>query len=185
MSLSKRTRFEVFKRDLFTCCYCGRRPPDTILQVDHVIARASGGTDDAENLATSCVDCNQGKSDKSLGSISPAVDEFARLEAMQEMAERALLVKQHGAVIQAKRQAEIEAVDLVLRWWTDIGGTGESFQNRSVVVFLSKLTLDEIYESIEATGRKWDQVDRMKTFEAWRYFCGCCWTLIKKPKAAE
>jgi hypothetical protein len=27
--LSKRTRFEVFKRDSFTCQYCGRRPPET------------------------------------------------------------------------------------------------------------------------------------------------------------
>jgi 5-methylcytosine-specific restriction endonuclease McrA len=29
MAVSKRTRFEVFKRDRFTCQYCGKRPdPD-------------------------------------------------------------------------------------------------------------------------------------------------------------
>lgn len=27
-------RFEVFKRDMFTCQYCGRKAPDVILEVD-------------------------------------------------------------------------------------------------------------------------------------------------------
>lgn len=34
-SLSKKTRFEVFKRDSFECQYCGAHPPSTILHVDH------------------------------------------------------------------------------------------------------------------------------------------------------
>lgn len=35
-SLSKKTRFEVFKRDSFTCQYCGRSAPEVVLQVDHI-----------------------------------------------------------------------------------------------------------------------------------------------------
>lgn len=30
--LSKRIRFEVFKRDSFTCQFCGRTPPEVILE---------------------------------------------------------------------------------------------------------------------------------------------------------
>lgn len=30
-------RFEVFKRDNFTCRYCGQAPPTAILEVDHII----------------------------------------------------------------------------------------------------------------------------------------------------
>jgi hypothetical protein len=30
MALSVRTRFEVFKRDEFTCQYCGRKSPDVV-----------------------------------------------------------------------------------------------------------------------------------------------------------
>ena len=59
--LSKKTRFEVFKRDKFTCQYCGRVAPDVILEVDHIKPVAKGGTDDFLNLITSCRDCNRGK----------------------------------------------------------------------------------------------------------------------------
>ena len=36
-TLSKKIRFEVFKRDKFTCQYCGRMSPDVILEVDHIL----------------------------------------------------------------------------------------------------------------------------------------------------
>lgn len=61
MSISKRLRFEVFKRDNFTCQYCGARPPDTVLEVDHVHPRCEGGLDGIENLKTACWNCNRGK----------------------------------------------------------------------------------------------------------------------------
>lgn len=35
-TISKKKRFEVFKRDMFTCVYCGCKPPDVILEIDHV-----------------------------------------------------------------------------------------------------------------------------------------------------
>ena len=35
-TLTKKTRFEVFKRDNFTCQYCGRMAPDVILEIDHI-----------------------------------------------------------------------------------------------------------------------------------------------------
>ncbi len=57
------TRFEVFKRDKFTCQYCGKKPPDVTLEVDHIIATSKGGKTTLGNLKTSCFDCNRGKSD--------------------------------------------------------------------------------------------------------------------------
>lgn len=39
-ALSNRTRFEVFKRDKFTCQYCGAKAPDVVLQCDHIVAVA-------------------------------------------------------------------------------------------------------------------------------------------------
>lgn len=62
MALSVRTRFEVFKRDRFTCSYCGKTPPDVLLECDHIIPRAAGGSDDITNLTTACKECNAGKS---------------------------------------------------------------------------------------------------------------------------
>ena len=49
-------------RDGYRCLMCGRSKDDVPLQVDHVIAVANGGTDELENLATLCSDCNAGKS---------------------------------------------------------------------------------------------------------------------------
>ena len=60
-NLSKKIRFEVFKRDKFTCQYCGRMAPDVILEVDHIRPVIDGGNNNILNLVTSCRDCNRGK----------------------------------------------------------------------------------------------------------------------------
>ncbi len=64
--VSPRLRFRILKRDNFSCVYCGRRPPDVELEVDHVVASASGGGSEESNLVAACVDCNSGKSDAPL-----------------------------------------------------------------------------------------------------------------------
>lgn len=63
--MTKRLRFEIFKRDNFTCRYCGRTPArdrGVVLELEHLQPKSLGGTDDPANLLTSCFDCNRGKS---------------------------------------------------------------------------------------------------------------------------
>lgn len=65
--LSPKIRFQILERDNFTCTYCGKSREDGAeLQVDHKVSVKDGGTDDPNNLATSCTDCNFGKGSKSL-----------------------------------------------------------------------------------------------------------------------
>lgn len=52
----------MLSRDGFQCRYCGRKPPEVSLEVDHIKPRCAGGSDDETNLITACRDCNQGKS---------------------------------------------------------------------------------------------------------------------------
>src|SRR5580704_10905440 len=59
--MTYRQRFAILKRDHHTCRYCGRKAPDVVLHVDHVIPRCEGGSDDESNLVTACSACNQGK----------------------------------------------------------------------------------------------------------------------------
>ena len=59
-------RFEVFRRDSFTCQYCGRRARMVVLHVDHIMPKVAGGTDDPANLRTACSKCNLGKGSRSL-----------------------------------------------------------------------------------------------------------------------
>lgn len=83
-SLSKKTRFEVFKRDKFTCQYCGKQAPDVVLHVDHVVPVAKGGENDIFNLVTSCSDCNLGKSDRELNDDSVVSKQRKQIEMVAE-----------------------------------------------------------------------------------------------------
>lgn len=56
-------RFSVLQRDSFTCQYCGRKSPDVILEIDHIIPKSKGGKNKKENYQTACKDCNIGKGD--------------------------------------------------------------------------------------------------------------------------
>jgi hypothetical protein len=116
MALSKRTRFEVFKRDGFTCQYCGRRPPEVVLEVDHIHPSSKKGSDDEINLLTSCFDCNCGKSDKKLGDVHPRPDaDLKFLETQQEIAEatRYLNTQEELDKLRVKIRKRLETV------WTD------------------------------------------------------------------
>jgi hypothetical protein len=51
-AVSKRIRFELFKRDSFTCQYCGRKAPAVLLEADHIEPAAKGGGNNILNLIT-------------------------------------------------------------------------------------------------------------------------------------
>ncbi len=64
-SIVKLTRREIFRRDNFTCQYCGRKVSN--LTIDHVIPRHLGGATTWQNVVTACSRCNHLK-----GGMTPA-----------------------------------------------------------------------------------------------------------------
>lgn len=52
----KFNRKEIFRRDNFTCQYCGRQSSN--LTIDHVIPRHLGGDTQWDNVVTACPRCN-------------------------------------------------------------------------------------------------------------------------------
>jgi 5-methylcytosine-specific restriction endonuclease McrA len=60
----KLTRREVFRRDNYTCQYCGVRSSQ--LTIDHVIPRHLGGEHKWENVVTACAHCNHKKGGRTL-----------------------------------------------------------------------------------------------------------------------
>jgi 5-methylcytosine-specific restriction endonuclease McrA len=52
----KLTRKEIFRRDNYTCQYCGRQMSN--LTIDHVIPRHLGGETVWSNIVTACPRCN-------------------------------------------------------------------------------------------------------------------------------
>ena len=52
------SRRNIYRRDGFTCQYCGVRPGGNQLTIDHVVPRAQGGETRWDNCVLACVDCN-------------------------------------------------------------------------------------------------------------------------------
>jgi len=185
VTVSKRIRYEVLRRDNHTCRYCGGSAPDVKLTVDHVVPVALGGSDDASNLVTACRDCNAGKT--STIPDAPLVAEvnataLAWSAAMQQAAdERAALYAQNQAVADEFRT-------LWNAWtWTDRKGVKHNIElpadyANSVRTFLAAgLTMTDLDELIKVA------MSTKGTTDQWRYFCGCAWKRIKaaQERAAE
>jgi len=179
--LSVRTRFEVFKRDRFTCAYCGRTPPTVVLEVDHILPVAMGGTGESHNLITSCWDCNHGKADRPLSDVpKPLVDQLTfEVEARQQLEE-------YNAYLMEVRENEQEEARKIGVYWNDYILAAEergkwTFNRdrlRSIVTFLRRLPIAEIYDAVDiAFGRKPPRYDRDE--QTFKFFCGVCWKKIR------
>lgn len=60
--LGSQYRWMILQRDDFTCQFCGSRPGNEHLQVDHLLPVSKGGSDHENNLIAACARCNKGKS---------------------------------------------------------------------------------------------------------------------------
>jgi ATP adenylyltransferase len=59
-------RYEVLKRAMFRCELCGASAEDRALEVDHIVPRNAGGSDDLSNLQALCYSCNAMKRDRDM-----------------------------------------------------------------------------------------------------------------------
>jgi len=119
MGISNKLRFEVFKRDKFACQYCGRTPPKVILEVDHIHPVSEGGSDDIQNLLTSCSDCNHGKGNTPLGFTKTRHDLD---EDKQILAERENQLKEYQKFLKRVRQREDRDIDKIEQLISELSG---------------------------------------------------------------
>jgi hypothetical protein len=168
-SLSKTLRFEVFKRDGFTCQYCGATPPAVVLEVDHIEAVAAGGSDDQDNLITACFDCNRGKGARDLRVAPETLAEKA--ERIAEAEAQLAAFREVMEALEARKEADVWIVVDALFGETET--THARFN--SIKMFLDRLPVWEVKEAAQiARGAKpWSEAQRFK------YFCGVCWNKIK------
>lgn len=113
-AIRKSVRFEVFKRDSFTCQYCGEKAPDVVLEVDHITPVADGGTNDILNLVTSCRECNAGKSDRRLSDDSVVQKCRAQADDLQARRQQVELISRWHIGLAG---IEAEAVDALEAFW--------------------------------------------------------------------
>jgi hypothetical protein len=177
--MTKTIRFEVFKRDGFRCQYCGKTPPEVTLEVDHIQPRSKNGTDDINNLLTSCFDCNRGKRDVVLERVPNSI--AINLEVLKE---KELQLKEYNRFIQKiqrRVQLECKDVDKIFNSYHAKWCLSEKFQNSSLRTFLNRLPKEDVIEAMhnacQYMERKHGPDSRL---EAISYFCGICWTKIKR-----
>jgi len=75
------TRASVQERAGHRCEYCQLHQEDSplaVMHVEHIIPRIHGGTDDLDNLALACVDCNLHKGPNLVG-IDPETERVTDL----------------------------------------------------------------------------------------------------------
>jgi len=175
-AMSKKLRFDVFKRDGFKCMYCGAHPPSVLLHVDHINPVAKGGKNDIDNLVTSCEPCNLGKGARLLSSAPVALADKAA-----SVAEREAQIKGYQAVMSAKRlRLDDEAWGVIHLMLPGVSSTSRDWMN-SLRMFIDKMGVHEVTEAMEiALAKGWHSDE--KTF---KYFCGICWNKLRKLEGTD
>ena len=185
MSITKKIRFEVFKRDGFACQYCGKHPPETTLEVDHIQPKSKKGTDDINNLITSCFDCNRGKTNIELKRIPNTLTD--NKEILEERESQYLEYHKILAKIDKRINKELNQVsDTYSKYFPKLE-LSDSFKKSSVKKFIEKLNVFEVIDSMDIAcskfiGSKGQYLNGiwMKDSDlAIKYFCGICWNKIK------
>ncbi|WP_417888223.1 HNH endonuclease [Zunongwangia sp.] len=153
-SLSKKVRFEVFKRDKFQCQYCGKKAPDVVLNVDHIDPVANGGTNEVINLITSCFDCNQGKKARLLSDDTVIQKQRKQLELIQERREQLELMLEWKKTL---TEFEDEKVTMVSDYWASMMNPYSLNENglKSLEKLIKKFPIEDILEAIDIANEKY------------------------------
>lgn len=181
MAITKRTRFEVLRRDNHTCRYCGAKAPDVPLTVDHVIPEALGGTDDPTNLVAACRDCNAGKASSSPDAAlvaDVAADAIRWARALERVAtEREAAADQRETFLEYFEQEWIYGGH---DWCPELPADWRETAWRFYTLGLRVADLDDaIRIALNKHG--------ITLGARWKYFCGVCWTKVRQieSRAAE
>lgn len=178
MSISKRLRYEVLRRDNYSCRYCGATASDGArLTIDHVVPESLGGTDEPGNLVAACRDCNAGKA--STRPDEPLVD-----DAQQAAIRYANAVRQAAADLEAAQAPERDYRNTFHDEWQQFR-YGLNYMKGYPLPADWEASLNQFHRAglpIEAVV---DAVHMVMAKPAvapdskWRYFCGICWNRVR------
>ena len=177
---TKRARYEIFRRDKFTCRYCGAKAPDVQLQVDHVMPVALGGETTPDNAVTACADCNSGKS--ATPADAPIVEDVREHDLKFRKAVRDSLLR--FVEEETANEDEVDSwAEKFVDYWCDNLTVMDKTPARMLESFDRWYSLgvpDElIFYAMKQTGaysrgQAWS-VDRK-----WRYTCSIIWNRIEQ-----
>ena len=172
-SISKKLRFEVFKRDSFRCQYCGRNAPDVILEVDHIKPVAEGGENTLINLVTSCRDCNRGKGKRKLSDSSEVSKQKASLDDLNEKRLQMEMMIQWKTELEELVEKQASIIEVVI---TGNAGYYLSERHRKrIKVLIKEFGFTIVYDASEIASYQYNYLpDKMEKLG------GICYNLRKK-----
>jgi 5-methylcytosine-specific restriction endonuclease McrA len=177
--ISKKLRFEIFKRDSFRCQYCGKSAPEVVLEIDHVDPVAGGGKSDILNLLTACNPCNAGKGKRLLSDSIAVTKQMDQLKELNERREQLDMLIQWKAELSNLKE---ESLAKVGDYWTQHAG-GYSLNEsglRNLKKLLNRFELQEVLDAIQIstdqylTYDKKDKVEFKSVQLAWSKVSGIC-----------
>lgn len=162
--VSPKVRFEVLKRDRFTCQYCGITAIDHLLHVDHVKPVVEGGSDDPLNLVTSCRDCNLGKGARPLEDNGYLRAQHKQLADLEERRQQMELMRQWQVELESHKGAEVDVVEAALAARTKQGLTETG--RTTVRKIIKKHGLGEVLAALGEALDLYYSADRESLVEA-------------------
>jgi len=177
--IPKSLRFEVFKRDSFTCQYCGRKAPEVVLEIDHIEPVSKGGTNDILNLITACKDCNAGKGDRQLSDATVIDKRHAQLAELQERKEQLEMLFQWQRELMNMNEQTLERL---VEYWQELtpGWTVSETGKSELRKLLSRFSVDIILESMRTAATSYLEFNSDGTVteesikKAWQRLPGIC-----------
>lgn len=169
--LSSSTRFEVFKRDSFTCQYCGRKAPEIILNVDHIEPVSKGGPASTFNLITSCQECNGGKGARLLSDSQVIDKQFAQLEEINERRKQLEMLCRWREELAHYKDLEAKAVTdtFTKRTGYNVAETARDM----VKSWIARFGMHEVLESLDASLSHYLKDNSQESVEK-------CWLMIPR-----
>lgn len=164
--LGKKLRFEVFKRDKFTCQYCGEKAPNVILHCDHIQPVAEGGRTEIMNLITSCQPCNSGKGARLLSDDSVVEKQRAQIEELEERRQQLEMMLEWRSGLTALDEELVEHICAHIAAKSDFKPNENGKQG--IRKWVKKFSVQEILDAVDASFAQYLRFSGEKaTTESW------------------
>jgi len=173
-SISKKLRFEIFKRDGFSCGYCGNTPPKVILEVDHIEPVSKGGESDINNYITACFDCNRGKGSERLNKIPETLS--VNLETLKEKESQIREYQKFITAINRRITRQLRKIEKIFQETYPDRKLTKKFRKTSLKYFIDNLPKSTVENAMYIATSKIDY----DFHGAIKYFCGVCWCSIRE-----
>ncbi len=166
--ISKKLRFEVFKRDSFKCQYCGATAPEVILHVDHMKPVSKGGSNDLTNLITSCAACNLGKRARKLDDNTAISKSRAQMEELQQRREQLEMMMEWQESLRDLKQ---DVISRLCDYWHELapGYVPNDNGKNNLKKWLRNFSVEEIMAAMSISAEAYIEYkdDGSVTSESW------------------